>query len=201
SFRNKMNNCDQTPEDLFTEEHRDLMKESEEWMKKNANVCLLVATLIVAVVFQAAFDVISNKENETVHVILFISNAIAMSASSTAIMLFLAILISRFTKREMFWALPCRFICGIISLFISVTFMMVSFCLATFLASKSSAIRSCTCILQALPILLFLYLVSPVLSDFIKTTFFSESAFKHRKPVLQYYDPRPEIRGPNNEVG
>ncbi|XP_031737882.1 ankyrin repeat-containing protein ITN1 [Cucumis sativus] len=42
---------------LFIEEHKQLMKEAEEWVKSTANSCLLVATLIATVAFTAAFTV------------------------------------------------------------------------------------------------------------------------------------------------
>ncbi|KAF4367417.1 hypothetical protein F8388_025835 [Cannabis sativa] len=103
SLRNKMNLSGQTPQDLFTEKHNDLMKDSEKWMKKNANICLLVATIIVTIIFQANSDISSsgdentncdisrdqntnssNIESSIVKNILLISNTIAMSSSSIA---------------------------------------------------------------------------------------------------------------------
>ncbi|KAM6546987.1 hypothetical protein CsatB_027723 [Cannabis sativa] len=65
SLRNKMNLSGQTPQDLFTEKHNDLMKDSEKWMKKNANICLLVATIIVTIIFQANSDISSSGDENT----------------------------------------------------------------------------------------------------------------------------------------
>ncbi|KAF4397054.1 hypothetical protein G4B88_008900 [Cannabis sativa] len=203
SLRNKMNLSGQTPQDLFTEKHNDLMKDSEKWMKKNANICLLVATIIVTIIFQANSDISSsgdentncdisrdqntnssNIESSIVKNILLISNTIAMSSSSIAVMLNLFIIISRFSEDELFRPLPIAFIVGIISLYISITFMMTSFCLTSFIGTKSLAIRIFTCFLELLPVILFPYLVYPIFIDLINMTFFSKSKFKPGKRVL-----------------
>ena len=62
----KMKNLDnQTPKDLFTEKHKDLLKEGEKWMKSTATSCMLVATLIATVVFAAVFTLPGGGNNET----------------------------------------------------------------------------------------------------------------------------------------
>ncbi|XP_060959718.1 uncharacterized protein LOC133030826 [Cannabis sativa] len=203
SLRNKMNLSGQTPQDLFTEKHNNLMKDSEKWMKKNANICLLVATIIVTIIFQAKSDISSsgdentncdisrdqkanssNIESSIVKNILLISNTIAMSSSSIAVMLNLFIIISRFSEDELFRPLPIAFIAGIISLYISITFKMTSFCLTFFIGTKSLAIRIFTCFLELLPVNLFPYLVYPIFIDLLNMTFFSKSKFKPGKRVL-----------------
>ncbi|KAF6139449.1 hypothetical protein GIB67_026291 [Kingdonia uniflora] len=42
---------------LFTEEHKELVKESEAWMKDTSTSCMVVATLIATIMFTAAFTV------------------------------------------------------------------------------------------------------------------------------------------------
>ncbi|XP_031371768.1 uncharacterized protein LOC116187251 isoform X2 [Punica granatum] len=46
-----------TPRELFTTEHRGLLRDAERWMKDTSNSCMVVATLIATVVFAAAFTV------------------------------------------------------------------------------------------------------------------------------------------------
>ncbi|KAK9989390.1 hypothetical protein SO802_029629 [Lithocarpus litseifolius] len=61
----KMRNSDkQTPKDLFTERHKDLLKEGEKWMKSTATSCMLVATLIATVVFAAIFTLPGGNNND-----------------------------------------------------------------------------------------------------------------------------------------
>ncbi|KAF5465287.1 hypothetical protein F2P56_015307 [Juglans regia] len=51
------NNDDMTPRELFTKNHKDLMKEGEIWMKDTAASCTVVAALILTIMFAAAFTV------------------------------------------------------------------------------------------------------------------------------------------------
>ncbi|XP_030493058.2 uncharacterized protein LOC115709161 [Cannabis sativa] len=186
-LKSKRNKEKQTPKDLFTKSHTNLAKEAEKWMKENAEISLIVATIIVTVIAQEAFNIYGN--NNQVPLILLLSNSIAMSSSITSIILFLTILISRFTETELFKPLPCSFIGGIISLFISVTFMMVSFCVTSFTSSRPNSLPYITIALQLFPITLFGYLVFPVLRDLVHSTFFSKYDFKQNKRVLQYSEP------------
>ncbi|KAM6567824.1 hypothetical protein CsatA_026952 [Cannabis sativa] len=213
AFRNKMNSKHQTPQDLFTKEHSQLMKESEKWMKKNANICLLVATIIVTIIFQANSDTSKDEKpnsssslssSSILKNILSISNIIAMSSSSIAIMLNLFIIISRFSEDDLFLPLPLAFIIGILSLYVSVIFTMTSFCLTTFMATESLAIRLCACLLEFLPIILFPFLVFPIFIDLTNIIFFSESKFKpYAKRVFGWYheiENREARRSPNENT-
>ncbi|KAH0644740.1 hypothetical protein KY284_032624 [Solanum tuberosum] len=49
------NNDGKTPKELFTEEHKLLLKEGERWMKDAVNSCMIVATLTATMVFVAGF--------------------------------------------------------------------------------------------------------------------------------------------------
>ncbi|KAM7266079.1 hypothetical protein ACFE04_019478 [Oxalis oulophora] len=57
SFKEEKNSEGKTPPILFTETHRDLVREGEKWMKKVASSCSIVAVLIVGVVFAATITV------------------------------------------------------------------------------------------------------------------------------------------------
>lgn len=49
------NNDGKNPKELFTEEHKLLLKEAKRWMKDAANSCMIVATLTATMVFVAGF--------------------------------------------------------------------------------------------------------------------------------------------------
>ncbi|CAB4306102.1 unnamed protein product [Prunus armeniaca] len=49
------NNKDQTAEELFNEEHNELLKSAQEWIKDTAQSCSTVAVLVAGVVFAAAY--------------------------------------------------------------------------------------------------------------------------------------------------
>ncbi|GMN23849.1 hypothetical protein TIFTF001_040505 [Ficus carica] len=101
SYRYKRNTAGKTPWELFTLEHQDMLKNAEKWMKKNASYGLIVATLIVTVVFPAAFTLPhGNKKNHlyTALTALAVTNAIAMGLSTLSMILFVCILISRYAE-------------------------------------------------------------------------------------------------------
>ncbi|KAJ0014018.1 hypothetical protein Pint_21596 [Pistacia integerrima] len=57
SFRGLKNSEGKTPRELFSGTHAGLQKDGEKWMRNTASQYMLVATIIAAVVFQAAFTV------------------------------------------------------------------------------------------------------------------------------------------------
>ncbi|KAG8367170.1 hypothetical protein BUALT_Bualt16G0044700 [Buddleja alternifolia] len=54
--RESTNDARKTPSLIFTEQHKELKKEREKWMRNTATSCILVAALIITVVFTAAFS-------------------------------------------------------------------------------------------------------------------------------------------------
>ncbi|KAJ0039763.1 hypothetical protein Pint_27206 [Pistacia integerrima] len=56
-YMEEVNENNKTPGELFTDEHQELMKQGESWMKNTAASCMVVATLIAAVMFTSAFTV------------------------------------------------------------------------------------------------------------------------------------------------
>lgn len=140
SYRYKRNTAGKTPRELFTLEHQDMLKEAEKWMKKNASYGLIVATLIVTVVFPAAFTL--PHGNETNHLntaltALAITNAIAMGLSTLSMILFVYILISRYAEVNFISSLPKSFRFGLILLVLSLLFLLISFGLVTYVDLKT----------------------------------------------------------------
>ncbi|KAK9291470.1 hypothetical protein L1049_019418 [Liquidambar formosana] len=60
-----VNENDKTPSTLFSDEHADLVKKGERWMKNTATSCMVVATLIAALMFTTAFTVPGGTDNDT----------------------------------------------------------------------------------------------------------------------------------------
>ncbi|KAF8400258.1 hypothetical protein HHK36_013555 [Tetracentron sinense] len=63
--KEQKNKADKTPRELLTEEHKELVKAAEKWMKGTASSCMVVATLIATVMFAAAFTVPGGNHGET----------------------------------------------------------------------------------------------------------------------------------------
>ncbi|GJZ11904.1 ankyrin repeat-containing protein [Tanacetum coccineum] len=104
SYRLRKNLKGDIPHDLFTEKHADLVANGEKWMKDTASQCMVVATLIATIM--RCFD---NK------------------FSSTSVLIFLAILTSRYAERDFLESLPKKLMFGLASLFLSIMTMMVAF--------------------------------------------------------------------------
>ncbi|XVF65162.1 hypothetical protein PTKIN_Ptkin09bG0224600 [Pterospermum kingtungense] len=55
----------QTPKEIFTETHKDLIKDSSAWFTKSSESCSVVATLIAAVAFATASNIPGGVNQET----------------------------------------------------------------------------------------------------------------------------------------
>ena len=54
-FKESKNALKQTPSDVFTEEHKNLLEKAEKWMKDTASSYSIVGALIITLLFAAAF--------------------------------------------------------------------------------------------------------------------------------------------------
>ncbi|CAK9149233.1 unnamed protein product [Ilex paraguariensis] len=179
--RERKNNNGKTPKMLFTETHEDLVKEGEKWMKDTSTSCTIVAALIVTVVFAAAITVpggnkgdgLPNFSKETGFRVFAISDALALFSSSSSLIMFLSILTSRYAEEDFLYALPKRLIIGLVTLFLSMIFMMTAFGAALFLVfgDKNAWILTAVVALACVPVILFASLQFPLLLDMIKSTY------------------------------
>ncbi|GLT30510.1 hypothetical protein SLA2020_053060 [Shorea laevis] len=144
----------ETPFQVFVKEHKQLLKEAEEWLKKIAESSTVVGALIITIMFAVAFTVpggnnqntgfpiFLNKTTDsstvlspTVPFMVFVvSDAISLFAASSSVLMFLGILTSRYAYEDLLKSLTVKLIIGISSLFISIAAMMVvAFCVALFI--------------------------------------------------------------------
>ncbi|XP_042489746.1 uncharacterized protein LOC122069742 isoform X2 [Macadamia integrifolia] len=124
---------------LFTEEHQELVKEGATWMKETATQCMVVATLITTIMFAAVFTVPGAKESDIgkpnyIHdkfsIVFVAANILALSSSVASILMFLAIITSRYAEEDFLKTLPQMLILGLFFLFLSIAGMMVEFVVA-----------------------------------------------------------------------
>ncbi|XP_021750389.1 ankyrin repeat-containing protein ITN1-like [Chenopodium quinoa] len=165
-----------TPQALFTKEHEDLRLSGEAWMKKTAESCTLVATLITTVIFTAAFTLPGGNNqnngspillNQVCFKVFAIFNAVALFASSTSIILFLSILTSRYAEKDFLEVLPCKLMAGLTFLFVSIASMMAASTATFFITFLHNPIwiPAPLPVLAAVPVVLFLHQQSPLLWD------------------------------------
>ncbi|KAI9126579.1 hypothetical protein K1719_002175 [Acacia pycnantha] len=184
-----------TPQQLFTREHKELLSNAESWMKKTAESCMVVSTLITTGVFTAAFSIpggindSSGKPNylqKPSFLTFAIADATAMISSSTSILIFLSILISRYAEDDFHKSLPLKLISGLVALFISIISMMVAFSSAFFIMYYHGLkwVPNFISSLAFIPIPLFAFLLFPLWSDIVYSTYFCRNLFRPTKHML-----------------
>ncbi|KAK2986177.1 hypothetical protein RJ640_006212 [Escallonia rubra] len=178
-----MKNSDEmTPAMVFTEAHKELVKDGEQWMKDTANSCTIVAALIVTVVFASAITLPGGNNGDTglpifirktAFVVFAISNALALFSSTSSLLMFLSILTSRYGEQDFLYALPKRLIIGLVTLFLSIISMMIAFTATIYmlLEYKGRWILVPVAVLSGLPVTIFGLLQFPLLLDLIKYTY------------------------------
>ncbi|XP_040998509.1 ankyrin repeat-containing protein ITN1-like [Juglans microcarpa x Juglans regia] len=136
SYVTETNTKGQTPKEIFMKSHEDLQKKGEKWMKDTANYCMLVVALIATLVFPAAFTVPGGNNQDTSipifletnwFMVFFISDAVAMLFSSSSVLVFLSVLTSRYTEKDLIKTLPQRLALGLGTLLISIVAMLLAF--------------------------------------------------------------------------
>ncbi|KAG2398523.1 uncharacterized protein HKW66_Vig0089960 [Vigna angularis] len=184
-----------TAQDLFTKEHEGLRKKGEEWMKRTAEFCMLISTVIATAVFSAAINIPGgiddgtkkpNYLNQTSFLVFAISDGAAFISSSTAILIFLSILMSRYAEYDFYKSLPLKLISGLITLFISIACMMVAFASAFFITYNygSRVIPDYIAVLVCPPLFLYIFLQFSLWSDIIYSTFYWRTLFRPTKRMI-----------------
>ncbi|KAH6758244.1 hypothetical protein C2S51_018479 [Perilla frutescens var. frutescens] len=119
-----------TPRELFSKEHRRLLRDSKTWMMNLTDSYMLIATILFSVLFAGAFNV---------------PGALALSA--TSILLFGSIMTSRFSEYDFRHYLPDRMYFGFHALFGSLILTVTAFMLSFQLVSGALTHAEIICIL------------------------------------------------------
>ena len=118
-----------------------MRKDREQWMKETTS-CTVVGALIVNSMFAAVFTVPGGNEqnngfpiflNKKLFIAFIVSDALLLFSSSTLVLMFLEILISRYAEEDFHESLTRKMIIGLSNLFFSITAMMTAFSPTLFL--------------------------------------------------------------------
>ncbi|KAG8367157.1 hypothetical protein BUALT_Bualt16G0043400 [Buddleja alternifolia] len=180
--REKENDAGETPHLIFTEEHKELKKDGEKWMRNTASSCILVAALIATVVFAAAITIPGGNDQfigvpiwskQTAFIIFAVSDAISLFTSTTSLLLFLSLWTSRYAEEDFLYVLPKRLSIGLLTLFLSITFMMVAFSATVYLVfgQRKAWVLIPVSALACFPVTSFVLLQFPLLVDVISSTY------------------------------
>ncbi|KAF4350146.1 hypothetical protein G4B88_019275 [Cannabis sativa] len=178
------NNNGETPEAIFTRDHKKLVETGSEWMRKTAESCSLVAALIATVAFATSTSLPGGTSDqngkplmatEPAFHVFAVSSLIALCFSVTSLVMFLAILTSRFSEKDFDKVLPWKLLMGLTSLFLAIVSMLVSFCAGHFFvlqdALKVAAFPVYT--VTFIPISFFAVAQFPLYIDLVRATFWS----------------------------
>ncbi|CAM8895924.1 unnamed protein product [Rhodiola kirilowii] len=170
--RTERNKQKKTPKEVFMEEHKELVKEGEKWMKSTASSCTTPAALIATVVFAAAITVPTSKigkPGEATFTVFAVADALSLFTSLSSLLMFVSILTSRYTEDEFLLDLPLRILTGLITLLISIASMMVAFSIILYLAFGSGKTWILGIVVAAafVPVTLFVILHYSLLADMI----------------------------------
>ncbi|KAK1360447.1 PGG domain-containing protein [Heracleum sosnowskyi] len=194
SHKEALNNENNTPRMVFTFEHKELLKEAQEWMKSTSSSATIVAALIVTIAFAAIFSTPGGNNDagkplfltDSIFILFVKSDAVALFSSSTSVLMFLSILSSCCAEDDFLYALPKILTLGLISLFISIAATMVAFSAALSLVIRDEIhwIAAPVILLAAVPVTLFLLLQYPLLVELVRSTYGSGLFYKQNNLLL-----------------
>ncbi|KAK4254541.1 hypothetical protein QN277_009912 [Acacia crassicarpa] len=176
------NNEGKTPVQIFTEEHKYLIKNSSEWLKETSESCSVVAALVAGVSFATSSQVPGGTDDKTGRPklegqppfdLFAVTALIALCFSVTALIMFLAILTSRKQPKDFKTTLPRRLLLGLSSLFVSIVSMLISFCAAHFFVLEDRFKRRVFLLYVAtcLPVSFYAIAQFPLYMDLLKFIF------------------------------
>lgn len=200
SYRERKNRYLQTPYELFTDTHKDLVIEGGKWMKGTASKCMVVSALIATIVFAVAYTIPGGYNQKDgfpmfLHngpfLVFVILDAISLILSSTSILVFLSILTSRCAQEDFIESLPKTLMLGLLMLFLSIVAMMLSFSVSFFVLyrHKFIVVAIFISVLAIIPIISYARLQYPLFNDVYHSTYRSRYLFKPKKPMLYYQNP------------
>ncbi|GKV34087.1 hypothetical protein SLEP1_g42506 [Rubroshorea leprosula] len=175
------NDHGETAYQVFAREHKGLFKGAEDWKKQLAKSYIIVGTLIITVMFAAAFT-LPGGNNQTegfpifkdkpAFMVYIISDAISLFAAAASVLIFLGLLTSRCDLEDFPKSIPNKLMGGLSTLFISLAAMMVAFCSAIFLMQENRWwIIMPSALLAGIPVSLSAWLQFPLLVEIYVLTY------------------------------
>ncbi|XP_034690455.1 ankyrin repeat-containing protein ITN1-like [Vitis riparia] len=130
------NRIQKTPDQIFTETHKQPLEKSKEWLNSTCNSCSFTAALIATVAFASSATVPGGVDQDTgkpifQHHLAFrffvISSLVALCSSFISLLVFFALLTSKCQYKDFSKNVPRNLLFGLTSLFISMAAMLICF--------------------------------------------------------------------------
>ncbi|PIN24768.1 hypothetical protein CDL12_02492 [Handroanthus impetiginosus] len=169
--------------------------EGGKWMKDTANSCTVAAALIATIAFAASITVPGGNDgdsgfpifsNNRAFDVFAVFDALSLFSSTASMLMFLSILTARYAEGDFLYALPKRLIIGLVTLFLSITSMMIAFSATLYLVfgHKKAWTLIPVAALACLPVTLFVTLQFPLLVSMVRSTYFPGIFGKHGERFL-----------------
>ncbi|KAM6567925.1 hypothetical protein CsatA_027053 [Cannabis sativa] len=183
NFYLRTNMKNQTPQEVFTKNHKMLVKSGGQWLMSTATACSVIAVLIATVAFATSTAIPGGTkesngkpklENYFAFDMFAILSLVALCFSITALVMFLSILTSRYEENDFAKDLPTKLFLGLTSLFVSIASIIGSFCAAHFFVLEDNLSKHAVYPVYAvtcLPITIFAFVQFPLYVDLIHATF------------------------------
>ncbi|GKV28734.1 hypothetical protein SLEP1_g37749 [Rubroshorea leprosula] len=175
------NDNGETPKDVFTKSHKELVKEGAKWMRDTSSSFIIVSILLVTIMFAVAFTVPGGNNQETglpvllgekLFMVFIITEAISFFTASTSGLMFLGILTSRQAEEDFHVSLPKKLMIGLFTLFVSIATMMASFCAALLIVLEVQRWAVILVLSMAsIPVTLFVWSQFPLLVEISVSTY------------------------------
>ncbi|KAI3897161.1 hypothetical protein MKW92_010381 [Papaver armeniacum] len=198
-YKYTRNGDKETAKYVFTVQHKELVEKGEKWMKDTSGSCMVVATLIATVAFAAAFTVPGGNISDTqslrngvpiflgrrTFALFAVADAVALFSSITSVLMFLAIMTSRYAEEDFYKSLPQKLIIGLATLFISMASILISFGAAftIVLRNKYSWAPFPVASFGLVSVLLFAFLEFPLFLEMVYFTY-SPRIFGNKKQYV-----------------
>lgn len=143
-------------------------------MKGTTTSSAVVAALIVTIMFAATFTIPSgNKGNtglpmfidENLFTVFIVSNTTTLVSSTTTVIIFLGILMSRYSEDDYLKNLPTKMMIGLFTFFISIATMMTASCcgLIIMLHGRYSWVAIPSILVASILVISFMWMLFPLL--------------------------------------
>ncbi|RVW18307.1 hypothetical protein CK203_109117 [Vitis vinifera] len=172
------------------------MQRELHWLIYTAKFYTLAAALLATVVFAAAITIPGGNHDDTgtpnfskeiAFKVFAVSDALSLFLSIASALICLSILTTRYAEDDFLFALPRRLIFGLVTLFLSVTFMMIAYSSAIYLlfGEKKAWILITLAALACLPVTLYGILQFPLLVELIYSTYGPGIFGKHSNRLIR----------------
>ncbi|KAF3450110.1 hypothetical protein FNV43_RR06190 [Rhamnella rubrinervis] len=168
--------------ELWFETHFNKKTKKWLWLTSTSQSCSVVGALIATVAFASSTTVPGRNieesgrptlENQPAFTVFAVSSLIALCFSVTSVVMFLAILTSRFQEFDFGKHLLRKLLIGLTSLFVSIASMLVSFCTGHFfvLGDELQYAAFPVYVITCLPASIFAVSQFPLYFDLLRATY------------------------------